>query len=247
MPNWNTVRNVARLALSRGMMSQLRLAVVSHAKAGEAECPLCGYSGTFYPFGMPLRTGVMCPQCWSLERHRLFGLALRSGQLDFTDKTIVHFAAEHALRRAILEQRPRGYRTSDFASTTADLRLDLENIALPDQSEDVIIASHILEHVDDGKALREIFRVLKPGGCLVAMIPIIEGWENTYEDPTKTTEAERERYFGQYDHVRWFGSDFRERVRAAGFTLDEITAGPIDALDYRLDRGEKIFVARKPS
>jgi predicted SAM-dependent methyltransferase len=118
---------------------------------------------------------------------------------------------------------------------------------LPDASVDIIIANHVLEHVDDGRALAEIFRVLRSCGELVCMVPLVEGWCETYENPAITSPTDRERHFGRYDHVRYYGSDFRQRVRAAGFALREITATPDDVIDHRLTRGEKVFVGLKPA
>lgn len=77
------------------------------------------------------------------------------------------------------------------------------------------------------------------------MVPIIEGWETTYEDGGITGEAERALYFGQGDHLRWYGRDFRTRLRAAGFEVAEYTAGGAEAATYGLVRGEKVFVGIK--
>jgi hypothetical protein len=77
------------------------------------------------------------------------------------------------------------------------------------------------------------------------MVPLIEGWLNTYENGRWTAPRERELYYGQHDHVRYYGADFRARVEAAGFSLEEFTAGPVDSISHRLLRGEKVFIARK--
>jgi SAM-dependent methyltransferase len=120
--------------------------------------------------------------------------------------------------------------------------LNLEAIDLPDASVGVVIASHVLEHVDDRKALGEIHRILVPGGRLVAMVPIIEGWDKTYENPAITTPSDRVAHFGQFDHVRFYGSDFRDRVTEAGFALTERTAGGAESAQYRVGRGSKVFL-----
>jgi len=104
----------------------------------------------------------------------------------------------------------------------------------------------VLEHVDDAKALSEIYRVLKPGGVALIMLPVIEGWSTTYENPRVTTPEERKRHYGQSDHVRYYGADIRERIKRAGFALDEFTAEGEDVLTYALQRGEKVFIATKP-
>jgi SAM-dependent methyltransferase len=128
---------------------------------------------------------------------------------------VLHFAAEAVVTDMVLKQRPSRYITADLFAA-ADLQLNIESIELPDGSFDRIICSHVLEHVDDKKALRELRRVLKPGGFLILMVPIIEGWAETFEDPLLASEIERETYFGQHDHVRFYGSDPRKRISARG-------------------------------
>lgn len=154
---------------------------------------------------------------------------------------MLHFAAEHSLYK-IIEAAADRYVRADLDPDAGDIVLNLESIDLPDDSFDVVVASHVLEHVDDKAALSEIKRILRPGGRLIAMVPIVEGWDKTYENGDVHTEAERELHFGQYDHVRFYGSDFRDRTRAAGLNLKEYTAEEPDVSDYGLVRGEKVFV-----
>src|SRR5258706_220156 len=96
----------------------------------------------------------------------------------------------------------------------------------------------------ESKALREIHRVLRPGGHALIMLPLIEGWERTYENPDFVKPAERSLHFGQADHMRFYGSDVRERIKGAGFELSEFTAEGADVAKYGLLPGEKLFVAR---
>jgi ubiquinone/menaquinone biosynthesis C-methylase UbiE len=104
----------------------------------------------------------------------------------------------------------------------------------------------VLEHVDDKKALAEVYRVLRPGGVALIMLPVVEGWATTYENKAVTAPEDRMRHYGQSDHVRYYGADVRDRIRAAGFELSEFTAEGEDVLTYGLQRGEKVFVATKP-
>lgn len=161
------------------------------------------------------------------------------------NKEILHFAAETSLRPMVRGTDPKRYVTADIRSGF-DLRLNIEQIDLPSESFDCVICSHVLEHVDDKLALVEIRRVLRESGILIAMVPIIEGWETTYENPAILDWHARKKHFGGGTHVRFYGKDFRDRLWEAGFAkVDEYTGSPQDILRYALSRGERIFVAVK--
>jgi SAM-dependent methyltransferase len=206
-------------------------------------CPSCGYRGPFRAYGDPPRLDALCPGCESLERHRLLCLATAERGL-FQGGRALHFAPEPAVTRFVRPCVER-YDTADIAQGRADQVLDLEDIRVPDACYDWVIASHVLEHVDDRKALAELRRILRPGGVLVAMVPIVEGWEHTYENEAVTTPQQRVLHFGQSDHVRWYGRDFRDRVRTAGFELEEWAASPQACIEHGLARGERVFVCRR--
>jgi ubiquinone/menaquinone biosynthesis C-methylase UbiE len=125
--------------------------------------------------------------------------------------------------------------------------LDIERIDQPDATFDMVLCSHVLEHVDDRRALGEIFRILRPGGTAVLMTLVIEGWPETYENADVQSAAERDLHFGQADHVRYFGSDIRRRIAAAGFELTEFRAVEPFVARHGLMRGETVFVARRPA
>lgn len=207
-------------------------------------CPICGYTGYFAPVGQPPRLEAKCPQCGSKERHRLFWLWF-AGRQDKLAEPILHFAPERTLAERLRKIYPE-YRTADLYRD-ADLELDIENIDLPDGSQNTVICNHVLEHVDDRKALGELARVLSPAGRLICSVPIIEGWEETYENDAVTAPQERALHFGQKGHVRYYGRDFRDRLREAGFTrIEEITAEGAAVVEFGLWRGEKFFVCSKP-
>jgi SAM-dependent methyltransferase len=101
-----------------------------------------------------------------------------------------------------------------------DRRLSIEELPFDDSSCDAVICNHVLEHVaDDRKAMREILRVLRPGGWALLQVPIDRERLYTIEDPTASA-LERRLRFGQHDHVRSYGADYIERLKAAGFELD---------------------------
>lgn len=207
------------------------------------ECNVCGNHGKFFSFGVPPRLDARCPSCGSLERHRLFALLLaRERIVDGCD--VLQFAPELGLAKYVRSRPVRSYLSADLFKF-ADLQLDIEDMKLADGQFDVIICSHVLEHVNDRKALKEIRRVLRSGGVALIMNPIIEGWDQTYENPAIISESDRLLHFGQEDHVRFYGRDFRERILMAGLTLTEFTAVEPDVARYGLMRGEKVFICRK--
>jgi predicted SAM-dependent methyltransferase len=128
------------------------------------------------------------------------------------------------------------------------MKLNIEDLDLDDGSIQTAIVNHVLEHVNDGQAAQELYRVLSPGGIFICSVPLVEGWESTYQNPEVQTGPQRLLHYGQSDHARYFGRDFRQRMQAPGFEpATEITAEGGDAVKYGLVRGEKVFVFRKPS
>lgn len=209
------------------------------------ECTLCGFKGSFHTSGMPPRIDSRCPVCSSLERHRLLACFLDERNV-ITGKSVLHFAPEPSIVALVDHLKPAKYIQGDLFPQAGQVKLNIERLELPESSFDTIICSHVLEHVNDALALGELYRVLKPGGSLLVMIPVIEGWSKTYEDDSIVSAADRTLHFGQDDHVRYYGRDVRERIKGAGFALVEWTASPKMVLDYGLQRGETIFLCQKP-
>lgn len=200
-------------------------------------CPICDYSGTFSP--VRHKVDVWCPSCDSRSRHRLIKLwadeHLKPGQLGDT----LHFAAETCLTD-LFRAMSRNYVTADL-NPGFDLQLNIEKIDLPDASYDLVIANHVLEHVRDEVALREMRRILKPGGRLLITVPIIEGWSTTFEDPGDLSDDHRALIMSDPDHRRWYGRDIRNKISEAGLRVSEFTAHEPDVTRHGIARGEKIF------
>lgn len=212
-----------------------RLASLRHA--GDAvSCEVCGGSfSRFLPAGSPVRPQARCPGCGSLERHRLVWRHLRSRTSIFTrPMRLLHVAPEPALRRALERLPALDYVAVDLESPLADVRVDLTAMPFADGVFDGILCSHVLEHIpDDRAAMRELRRTLAPDGWAILEVPIDEARERTYEDWTITAPAERVRAFGQRDHVRWYGRDYPDRLREAGFDVVE------DRLAASLEESER--------
>jgi SAM-dependent methyltransferase len=225
----------------------VRRLLPSHGSKGASfprTCSVCGYQGRFQSAGRPRRIDARCPKCGSAERYRLFALWLDRHGGGLRKARTLHFAPEKGLAK-LLKTRVGSYLSADIVPGNADVVRNIELIQEPDAGFDCVVCSHVLEHVDDKKALAEVYRVLKPGGVALIMLPVIEGWATTYENKAVVSPEDRARHYGQSDHVRYYGADVRDRIRAAGFQLDEFTAEGEDVLTYGLSRGEKVFIATK--
>jgi SAM-dependent methyltransferase len=125
--------------------------------------------------------------------------------------------------------------------------MDITRMPLPDSSFDIILCSHVLEHVeDDRRAMAEMYRVLRPGGSAIIQVPL-QG-DTTLEDPSATTADERKRLFGQHDHVRIYGLDITKRLEDAGFGVETEAATDLlplgDLSRHGIPVAERLFVAR---
>ncbi|RRJ91629.1 SAM-dependent methyltransferase [Paenimyroides tangerinum] len=180
---------------------------------------------TFLPYGYGhQRNNVLSPSTLSLERHRLLWLYLQN-ETDFFTKElkVLHFAPEQAFYKRFKKQKNLQYTTTDLESPLADVKADICNLPFEDNSFDFILCNHVLEHIpDDKKAMQELYRILKPGGIGIFQIPQDLNREFTFEDNSIVDKAERARIFGQYDHVRVYGRDYFDKLRAIGFKVDEV-------------------------
>jgi SAM-dependent methyltransferase len=229
-----------RLSIIERMIQGLRAA----GKPFTRTCNICGYQGYFRGFGWPLRPEAQCPKCESLERHRLFALWLANNSEAISNARVLHFAPEHAIR-SLVKPLAKEYVTADLMPGAADLAMDIENMSnIPDASFDAILCFHVLEHVnDDRRAFSELRRVLSQNGIALLMTEVIEGWQKTYEDSSIIDAYLRHAHFGQEDHVRMYGADFRQRVADAGFSLQELTAEEPLVLRHGIGRADKLFIA----
>jgi predicted SAM-dependent methyltransferase len=194
-----------------------------------------------------------CPRCDASDRERLIALFLdgiwpslrRGGTVRLID-----FAPAYPLSRKVKRYPGIEYRSADLFRNDVQDRIDLTAISYPDQSVDVFICSHILEHVpDDRKAMRELHRILKPGGFGLVLVPLVVGVEETHEDPAIQSGELRWKYFGMDDHVRHYGRrDLIERLSGAGFTVDQLGIDHFGRETFRragIAENSVLYVARR--
>ncbi len=160
----------------------------------------------------------------------------------------LHIAPENAITSRLLNIPTLEYLSIDLNDRFAMVKMDITDIKAPNCYYDVIYCSHVLEHVDDDrKAITELHRVLKPGGWAAIMVPITAA--STIEDPTIIDPLERERLFGQHDHVRRYGLDIIKRLEAAGFKVSIITTNDLvnqgDTQKLGLLESDKIYYCLK--
>lgn len=220
------------------------------------ECPVCGCRRRkFLPYGYTTsREDALCPRCLALERHRLLWLWLeRESDITKGGTTLLHIAPEVSLMRkfsAIYKSSYNRYVTADLESPLAQIHFDIRSIPLPDESFDTVICNHIMEHIDDDrKAMGEVLRVMKRGGWGVILSPVDPSRAETFEDDSITDPDERTRIFGQYDHRRIYGRDYADRLRGAGFEVEEVdyaaTFTPEERTKYAL-KAETLYIVRRP-
>jgi SAM-dependent methyltransferase len=211
----------------------------------DVECIVCGYQGRQFADGN-WHERTTCPKCLTETRHRLLLGSMKllpewSSERLIVGKRVLHFAPEPVIRHFIRSKAAK-YVSADFMHRDANLRLDISNMSsVGDAAFDCCIVCDVLEHVpDDLAALRELYRILSPGGVAIITIPQQDHAAKTYEDWSITTPEARLAAFGQRDHVRVYGSDVVERMAAAGFRVATIDAGAFEADDVTR------FVLRPP-
>ena len=206
----------------------------------------------FLPYGYgKQRENALSPGTLSLERHRQMWLYLQNETDFFTENLkVLHIAPEQEFLRKFKKMKNLDYTSADLFSPIVDVKADILDLPFEDESFDVIFCNHVLEHIeDDRKAMSELYRVMKKGGWGILQVPMKNSLEKTYEDFTITDPKERQKHFGQYDHVRWYGMDYFDRLKSVGFDAEanfySQKFSDADIKKFGLNRNEILPVVRK--
>jgi SAM-dependent methyltransferase len=199
----------------------IRPIIYQYYKGNNFTDPIDGKSyRKFLPYGYgKQRQNALSPGTLSLERHRQMWLYLQR-ETDFFSKNlkVLHIAPEQEFLKKFKKMKNLDYVSADLFSPIVDVKADILDLPFAEASFDVVICNHVLEHiVDDRKAMSELYRVMKPSGWGIFQVPMKNSLEKTYEDFSITDPKERQKHFGQYDHVRWYGMDYFQRLEEIGF------------------------------
>ena len=214
-------------------------------RSKKVKCNICYWEG--YRFSALagadyIRYNAVCPVCGSVERNRALVEYLNK-RGDFSDKQVKYLDIGPIKgARAYFKAKDSDYVSIDLDSKYAMIKMDVTKLEFPDNTFDIIICSHVLEHVkDDLLATREIARVMKPGGTGYIMVPFNKNLTETieYEKPNPRDPL----------HVRSYGRDFADRIASAGFRVQKIDlvaeAGEANAKRYGLGKEEICFLCTK--
>lgn len=230
----------------------------------KGDCVVCSICNSNYklfrPYGLVERQNARCPNCNSLERHRLLWKYLheKTDLLKLKDSIrILHFAPEVFFYNLFDNMNNIDYVPCDlfpekynFHGKAKVHKIDITNITYPDNSFDFILCNHVLEHIlDDKLAISELYRVMKKGGQGIFQVPVIYSMEHTYEDHSLTTPKERLKAFGQEDHVRRYGRDYISRLKVPGFEVIEDdfvkTFSKNELFKFGFEEHEFIYICKK--
>jgi len=240
-------------ALAVALYKRLPMSVRRVFFTGRAhECPVCGSSLRSFVSG-----GIhhdleetRCPVCGSEERHRMGWLVVGrvTAESGREPERVLHIAPAWCLESRFRRRWGDGYMAGSLEGGEGRVVADLTDLSFDSGSIDLLYCSHVLEHiVDDISAMREIGRVLAPDGWALVQVPITS--DRTREIPSVADAAERERLYGQSDHVRRYGADFSDRLREAGLAVTTWSPTKIlsreEQVRYGIGDDEDVFVCRR--
>jgi SAM-dependent methyltransferase len=225
---WVQMEDKKYQSIQRRLMILERMVSDIHDAVAEPKiCPVCESKIRLYlPFGAKLRRNAQCPVCLCLERHRFLWLYIKKHALidAVRELKLLHFAPEKAFYNIFSKLQNIDYYPVDINHLFPGIRdcVDIQKMNYADSTFDLIICSHVLEHIpDDQAAMQELHRVLAPGGVMLFMVPLKRSLAETLENPEYNTPELRLQYYGHSDHLRFYGNNLGELLSRAGFSVEE--------------------------
>lgn len=219
----------------------LRSVVALTHQGNNHECNICNFQMSHF---IILDNGNrLCPKCGSLPRTRRLWQILEK---NLEGKEILHFSPSKSLDEKIREVNTQKYVTTDYEDEfEADEKYDIQDITVADNSFDIVVCFHVLEHIpDEKKAMSELNRVLKPGGVCYIQTPFKKG--NIYEDDRIKTPEARLKHFGQADHLRVYSAiGLKSRLEEAGFGVKIKKYSELKDNRFGFKETEKVILAKK--
>jgi len=245
---WYKLKNIVPKILQEPIINIIYFSRSLFYYGDNVSCPVCNNSFTKF---LGDSTSGDCPKCGSGARHRIMYLYLKNKTNFFKDNLkVLHFAPEHCFYKTFKQLNNLSYISADLGSARAMEKIDITNIKYPSNYFDVIISSHVLEHIpNDTKAMSELFRVLKNGGWSIHLVPIDYKRDKTFEDAKITTAKERQLIYGHHDHKRIYGKDYKKKLENVGFKVKVISynAGFSSEIgkNFGINKEEKIYYCTK--
>ncbi len=228
-------------------------------KGDKVVCCICNATyREFGVFGKQNRQNAQCHNCGSLERHRLIWKYIQDKNLLEQTIRLLHFAPAKAFYESFSALENLEYHPCDlypdlykYGGKVKIHQVDITEIPFEDNHFDFILCNHVLEHIEnDHLAMSELYRVMKPGGAGIFQVPLDYNREHTFEDFSITSKKGRLKAFGQKDHVRWYGQDYKERLAKMGFQVTEedfvSSFSAEEQFKFGLDSKEKVYWCNKP-
>lgn len=235
-------------------------------KGNNFECPFCGYKAKdLEPIGDDIKVlkeknvigsclrHAGCYNCGSIDRERLIYIYLKD-ENKILEKSknlsVLHIAPEKFISDKFLKADFKEYICGDLFTEGYSYPEHVKNINVldipfEDNRFDIVICNHVLEHVDDdARAMKEIQRVLKVGGFAILQVPISKNSNETYEDFSITDPNLRKKAFGQFDHVRIYGQDYKNRLENCGFKVEILNISE-KYIKYGLNKEENLYICHK--
>lgn len=225
-------------------------------RGSQRECVCCGGKfRLFLPYGNPQthRAEAACPSCNMLERNRLMKyFLLREMHVEKVGNVrVLHFAPEYPLEKWLQRLPNIRYCSADIEPDLAQIQADLMALPFADASYDWVICSHVLAHVpDEAQAMREIYRVLAPGGVALIQTRINSTLPTTIQASGTPTAQGIVRHRLD-DNMREHGRDFAAQLAAfAPFQVETRDYATQFSTEERLRYGlrlmdDAIFVCMK--